>query len=243
MSASAPLDGLLVVTIEQAVAAPYCSSRLADAGARVIKIEREGGDFARHYDQFAIGQSSYFGWLNRGKESLTADIKDGEDQALLFIGDRHQGGAANSRLDVLLREAEVVTRPEERAKDLQVGFIDWADGDFADLDTEIARQGVGIRHTVVRGKGSRHRDTEHAVGPEGSGGEVRGDCPIDTPRETDDRAQRKVLLVEVIADSERERCFELCHGLGFCDRIEFQPRLRRGEVDDVEGGLEERKLA
>ena len=78
-----PLEGLLVVSMEQAVAAPYCSSRLADAGARVIKIEREGGDFARQYDRFAKGHSAYFVWLNRGKESLTADIKDAGDQALL----------------------------------------------------------------------------------------------------------------------------------------------------------------
>ena len=79
-----PLDGLLVVSMEQAVAAPYCSSRLADAGARVIKIEREGGDFARKYDNFAGGESAYFVWLNRGKESLTADIKDPDDRALLY---------------------------------------------------------------------------------------------------------------------------------------------------------------
>ena len=79
----APLNGLLVVAMEQAVAAPYCSSRLADAGARVIKIERESGDFARHYDRFAGGQSAYFVWLNRGKESLIADIKDAGDRALL----------------------------------------------------------------------------------------------------------------------------------------------------------------
>ncbi len=79
-----PLDGLLVVSMEQAVAAPYCSSRLADAGARVIKIEREGGDFARRYDDFAAGESAYFVWLNRGKESLTADIKDTGDRELLY---------------------------------------------------------------------------------------------------------------------------------------------------------------
>ena len=79
-----PLDGLLVVSMEQAVAAPYCSSRLADAGARVIKIEREGGDFARKYDNFANGESAYFVWLNRGKQSLTADIKDPGDRALLY---------------------------------------------------------------------------------------------------------------------------------------------------------------
>jgi len=77
------LDGLLVLSLEQAVAAPYCSSRLADAGARVIKIERPEGDFARSYDAAVHGQSSYFVWLNRGKESLVADIKAPADAALL----------------------------------------------------------------------------------------------------------------------------------------------------------------
>ena len=77
------LDGLLVLTLEQAVAAPYCSSRLADAGARVIKIERPEGDFARGFDGAAAGQSSYFVWLNRGKQSLVADIKHPDDAALL----------------------------------------------------------------------------------------------------------------------------------------------------------------
>ena len=65
------LDGLLVVSVEQAVAAPYCSARLADAGARVIKIERPEGDFARGYDAYVHGLSSYFVWLNRGKQSVT----------------------------------------------------------------------------------------------------------------------------------------------------------------------------
>ncbi len=78
-----PLAGLLVVTLEQAVAAPYCSSRLADAGARVIKIERAEGDFARGYDAAVKGLASYFVWLNRGKQSLVADIKDPDDAALL----------------------------------------------------------------------------------------------------------------------------------------------------------------
>src|ERR671933_2531848 len=78
-----PLEGLLVVSLEQAVAAPYCSSRLADAGARVVKIERAEGDFARAYDATARGQSSYFVWLNRGKESLCLDIKQPGDKALL----------------------------------------------------------------------------------------------------------------------------------------------------------------
>src|ERR1700704_1096288 len=78
-----PLSGLLVVSLEQAVAAPTCSCRLADAGARVIKIERPEGDFARGYDALAQGQSTYFVWLNRGKESLILDLTKTEDKALL----------------------------------------------------------------------------------------------------------------------------------------------------------------
>ncbi len=77
------LDGLLVVALEQAVAAPLASGRLADAGARVIKIERPEGDFARGYDHVVHGESAYFVWLNRGKESITLDLKQAEDAALL----------------------------------------------------------------------------------------------------------------------------------------------------------------
>jgi itaconate CoA-transferase len=69
-----PLEGLTVVAVEQAVAAPFCTSRLADAGANVIKIERPEGDFARDYDAAAKGQSSYFVWLNRGKKSVVIDL-------------------------------------------------------------------------------------------------------------------------------------------------------------------------
>ncbi len=78
------LDGLLVLALEQAVAAPLCSCKLADAGARVIKVERPEGDFARGYDAAVSGLSSYFVWLNRGKQSLVADIKDPSDAALLL---------------------------------------------------------------------------------------------------------------------------------------------------------------
>src|SRR5262249_3579268 len=77
------LDGILVVTVEQAVAAPYCTSRLADAGARVIKIERPEGDFAREYDHVAHGESAYFVWLNRGKESIVLDLEQAAQAALL----------------------------------------------------------------------------------------------------------------------------------------------------------------
>jgi itaconate CoA-transferase len=78
-----PLDGVLVVALEQAVAAPLASCRLADAGARVIKIERPEGDFARDYDKAGGSVSSYFVWLNRGKESLVLDLKTPADLALM----------------------------------------------------------------------------------------------------------------------------------------------------------------
>src|SRR5687767_10692355 len=78
-----PLEGLLVVALEQAVAAPLCTCRLADAGARVIKIERPEGDFARGYDDLAGGESAYFVWLNRGKESVVLDLRTMEGRQLL----------------------------------------------------------------------------------------------------------------------------------------------------------------
>ena len=77
------LQGLLVISLEQAVAAPYAAGRLADAGARVIKVERPEGDFARGYDQDAKGHSSYFVWLNRGKESVALNLKQAEDLQIL----------------------------------------------------------------------------------------------------------------------------------------------------------------
>lgn len=77
------LEGITVVALEQAVAAPYASSRLAEAGARVIKIERPEGDFARGYDALVKGESAYFVWLNRGKESIRLDVKKPEDHEIL----------------------------------------------------------------------------------------------------------------------------------------------------------------
>jgi len=78
-----PLEGLIVIAVEQAVAAPFCSSRLADAGAHVIKVERPEGDFARGYDAAAKGQSSYFVWLNRGKNSVVIDLATKEGRRSL----------------------------------------------------------------------------------------------------------------------------------------------------------------
>ena len=78
-----PLEGITVIAVEQAVAAPFCSSRLADAGAHVIKVERPEGDFARDYDKAAKGQSAYFVWLNRGKDSVVIDLATSEGRASL----------------------------------------------------------------------------------------------------------------------------------------------------------------
>ena len=78
-----PLEGLIVIALEQAIAAPYCSSKLADAGARVIKIERPEGDFARGYDSAVFGESSYFVWINRGKESVALDLRSDDGKAVL----------------------------------------------------------------------------------------------------------------------------------------------------------------
>lgn len=103
-----PLEGLLVVSLEQAVAAPYCSCKLADAGARIIKIERPEGDFARRYDALAAGSSSYFVWLNRGKQSVVLDLKQEVDLAILqsmiavadvFIQNLAPGAATRLGLD------------------------------------------------------------------------------------------------------------------------------------------------
>lgn len=80
---SGALEGITVIALEQAVAAPFATSRLADAGARVIKLERAEGDFARGYDDYVLGQSSYFVWNNRGKESCTVDLKSPEDLELV----------------------------------------------------------------------------------------------------------------------------------------------------------------
>lgn len=77
------LEGITVIALEQAVAAPVATFRLADAGARVIKLERPEGDFARGYDDYVLGQSTYYVWTNRGKESCRVDLKRPEDLALV----------------------------------------------------------------------------------------------------------------------------------------------------------------
>src|SRR5215469_11498875 len=102
-----PLEGITVIAVEQAVAAPFCSSRLADAGAHVIKIERPEGDFARGYDAAAKGQSSYFVWLNRGKDSVIVDLAS------------HEGRAA---LEKLIAGADILIRPLRPGSMHMLGF-------------------------------------------------------------------------------------------------------------------------
>ena len=104
-----PLDGITIVALEQAVAAPFATRQLADLGARVVKIERPGvGDFARDYDQTVKGQSAYFVWLNRSKESLTLDVKHARAAEILkrlignadvFIQNLAPGAAGRLGLD------------------------------------------------------------------------------------------------------------------------------------------------
>jgi itaconate CoA-transferase len=116
-----PLDGLLVVALEQAVAAPFATRQLADLGARVIKIERAGaGDFARGYDTSVLGQASYFVWLNRGKESVELDVKSPGGQAAMaallaradvFVQNLAPGAAARLGLgasDLLARHRRLI---------------------------------------------------------------------------------------------------------------------------------------
>ena len=91
-----PLDGITVVSLEHAIAAPFCTRQLADLGARVIKVERPGaGDFARGYDERVDGLASHFVWTNRSKESLTLDLK--QDDAMQV-------------LDQLLSQADVLVQ-------------------------------------------------------------------------------------------------------------------------------------
>ena len=121
MSGTGPLDGLLVVALEQAVAVPFATRQLADLGARVIKIERAGaGDFARGYDTSVLGQASYFVWLNRGKESVELDVKSDDGRAVMaallaradvFVQNLAPGAAERLGLDAAGRSRHRVADP------------------------------------------------------------------------------------------------------------------------------------
>jgi itaconate CoA-transferase len=125
-----PLEGITVVALEQAVAAPFATRQLADLGARVIKVERPGvGDFAREYDRTVNGEASYFVWLNRGKESIELDIKNPDDRAVL---------------DAMLDEAHVLVQ------NLIPGAIDRLGLDAATLRTQRPE----LIHCSISGYGS-----------------------------------------------------------------------------------------
>ncbi|GGM81523.1 CoA transferase [Thermopolyspora flexuosa] len=130
-----PLTGITVVALEHAVAAPFATRQLADLGARVIKIERPGGgDFARRYDESIKGQSSYFVWLNRSKESVTLDVKSEPGRAILheLVGRadvlvQNLGPGAAARLG-LSPEAVLARDPSK----IVVGITGWGgDGPWA----------------------------------------------------------------------------------------------------------------
>jgi len=164
---NAPLAGITVVSLEQAVAAPYATRQLADLGARVIKVERpQGGDFARGYDRAVHGESSYFVWLNRGKESLTVDVKQPEgrrivdrllESADVLVQNLAPGAAARMGLDA---ESVARTHPQTITATISGYGQDgpWSDRKAYDLlvqaeagllsvtgsATEVARTGVSI---------------------------------------------------------------------------------------------------
>jgi itaconate CoA-transferase len=163
----APLAGITVISLEQAVAAPYATRQLADLGARVVKIERpQGGDFARGYDRSVHGESSYFVWLNRGKESVTLDLKAAEglrivhqllDDADVLVQNLGPGASVRMGLD-----ADAVARSHPRVITATISGYGqdgpWKDRKAYDLlvqaeagllsvtgsPAEVARTGVSI---------------------------------------------------------------------------------------------------
>lgn len=199
------LEGLLVVALEQAVAAPYCSSRLADAGARVIKIERPEGDFARGYDVAAGGLSSYFVWLNRGKESIVLDIKAPEDAALLQ--------RMISRADVFIQnlapgaaERAGFGAAALRARNRPLITVDLSGYGAGNSDTEMKAYDL-----LIRAESGLASITGHAAGPGHVGVSV---CDIAcgmtahaavleallARSRTDEGAQLEISLFDAIAD-------------------------------------------
>ena len=138
-----PLEDLLVVSVEQAVAAPQCTCRLADAGARVIKIERPEGDFARHYDNLVHGESANFVWLNRGKESVVLDLGKPEDKVLL---------------EAMLAKADVFVQNLKPGALAKLGFAVEAPAQATIRGSSAARSPATARRSVRAAKGLRPAD-------------------------------------------------------------------------------------
>lgn len=149
-----PLDHITVVSLEHAIAAPFCTRQLADLGARVIKVERPGvGDFARAYDQRARGESSHFVWVNRSKESLALDLKDPQDLAVLkqllakadvLVQNLAPGATARMGLDAATLRAE---HPRLIVCDIS-GYGN--DGPYRDKKAHPLAQGFEHGHIDVR---------------------------------------------------------------------------------------------
>ncbi|MCJ2133820.1 CoA transferase [Methylobacterium sp. J-026] len=159
MSQTLPLRGLTVLALEQAVAAPYCTARLADAGARVIKIERPEGDFARGYDDAVNGLASYFVWLNRGKESFVADIKDPEDARLLH--------AVLARADVFVQNLApgAAARAGFGAADLRARYPRLITVDISGYGTGHAYSAMKAYDLLVQAESGLAGITGHPAGP------------------------------------------------------------------------------
>ena len=189
------LDGMLVVAFEQAVAAPLCTVRLADAGARVIKIERREGDLARHYDTAVDGMSAYFAWLNRGKESLVLDIK-AEPDIGHFIAD---GRRVRQILYNLLSNAigfsppsETITLAAERREDaVRFSVTDRGPGIPADIQDRVfnrfethslgsGHRGTGLGLSIVRSFVELHGGTVTLDSAVGRGTTVVCVFPLET---------------------------------------------------------------
>jgi crotonobetainyl-CoA:carnitine CoA-transferase CaiB-like acyl-CoA transferase len=155
----AALEGVLVIALEQAVAAPLCTARLAEAGARVIKIERAEGDLARGYDQVVHGESAYFAWLNRGKESIALDIKASQDAALLhrmlaradvFVQNLLPGAAAHSGILQALFHRERSGEGAGLSVSLFDGLADWMAVPLLHQDYGgKAPQRLGLNHATI----------------------------------------------------------------------------------------------
>ena len=149
-----PLDGVLVVALEQAVAAPFATRQLADLGAEVLKVERKGeGDFARGYDTAMGGTSAFFVWANRGKQSIELDLKDETDRATLdqliagadvFI--QNMSPSAAERMGILAEQLRAV-RPELIACDISGYGLGGPRTDDKAYDLAIQAEGGAISLT------------------------------------------------------------------------------------------------
>lgn len=170
---SLPLSGITVLSLEHAVAAPFATRQLADLGARVIKVERPGsGDFARQYDDSVNGESSYFVWLNRSKESIALDVKSEHGHRVLHeLADRadvvvqNLGPGAAARLGLAAEDI--------RAKDPRKIVVSvtgwgstgpWADRKAYDLLVQCETGLVSLTGTPRRGRQGRGVDRRHRRG-------------------------------------------------------------------------------